>query len=118
MSIFPHIPSVKPPTANAIAEGLLRDIDREAYRRAGQHRDAYNAFWNSPEATPQQIADAMNGSAVLFFTIADANIKHLQSLASLVNKPLTDFLPEEYLTRPANVSPNADGSVTITPIEG
>ena len=111
--IFPHIPSDRPPVAITIAAGLLRDIEAEAARRAGQHRDAYYAFWKSPEATPQQIADAMNGSAMLFFRIAEANVLHLQSLAQLVGKPITDFLPIECLSRPQNVIEHENGYVQI-----
>jgi hypothetical protein len=68
--IFDYIPDAKPPVAETIAAGLLRQVEQEALRRAGEHIDGHRAFWESPEATPQQIADAMNGSAVLFLKIA------------------------------------------------
>lgn len=112
-SLFEYIPSVTVPPADVIANQLLTAIDREAQRRAGEHVDQWRAFWRSTEATPQEIADSMNGSAVLFFAIARANIEHVAAVAALIGKTPADFMPLECLSAPQQVTVNQDGSVTI-----
>lgn len=96
-----------------IASGLLRDINAEATRRAGLHRDSFNAFWHSKEATPQQICEQMGPRAALFFAIASANVQHIAAVAQIAGKTLGDFLkPEEYVP-PKTVTINQDGTATI-----
>ena len=111
--IFDYIPDSRPPVSEAIAAGLLRQVEQEALRRAGEHIDGYNAFWESPEATPQQIADAMNGSAVLFLKIARANVEHLAAVAAIIGKPLDNLLPPQYQTSPQTVTFLPTGYVQI-----
>jgi hypothetical protein len=111
--IFDYIPENKPPVAETIAAGLLRQVEQEALRRAGEHIDGHRAFWNSTEATPQQIADAMNGSAVLFLKIARANVEHLAAVAAIIGKPLENLLPTEYQSSPQTVTFLPNGYVTI-----
>lgn len=111
--IFDYIPDNRPPIADAIASGLLRQVENEALRRAGEHIDGHNAFWKSPEATPQEIADAMNGSAVLFLKIARANVEHLGAVAAIIGKPLDALLPPEYQTSPLTVTFLTNGYVSI-----
>ena len=99
--------------ANEIALGLLQDINNEAIRRAGLHRDSFNAFWHSTEATPQQICQQMGPKAALFFAIASANVQHIAAVAQIAGKTLGDFLrPEEYVP-PQTVTINEDGTATI-----
>ena len=98
---------------NEIAVNLLRDINSEAVRRAGLHRDSFNAFWHSSEATPQQICQQMGPKAALFFAIASANVQHIAAVAQIAGKTLGDFLkPEEYVP-PQTVTINEDGTATI-----
>lgn len=112
--IFPVIPETKPPVAEAIAAGLLREIEAEARRRVGQHVDWWRAFWKSTEATPQQIASAMNGSAGLFFLISRINMQHITATAQLLGKTPQELgVPVECLSSPETVTVNPDGSVTI-----
>ena len=111
--IFDYIPDSRPPVAEAIAAGLLRQVEQEALRRAGEHIDGHRAFWESPEASPQQIADAMNGSAVLFLKIARANVEHLASVAAIIGKPLDALLPPQYQTSPQTVTFLDTGYVQI-----
>ena len=111
--IFDYIPDSRPPVAEEIAAGLLRQVEAEALRRAGEHIDGHNAFWKSTEATPQAIADAMNGSAVLFLKIARANVEHLGAVATIIGKPLDTLLPPEYQTSPQVVTFLATGYVSI-----
>lgn len=99
--------------ANEIAVNLLRDMNNEATRRAGLHRDSFNAFWHSTEATPQQICLQMGSQAALFFAIASANVQHIAAVAQIAGKTLDDFLkPEEYIP-PQTVTINQDGTATI-----
>ena len=112
-SLFPTIPETKPPVAESIAAGLLREVDAEAQRRAGQHVDWWRAFWESPEATPVEIAAAMGPSAGIFFGVASINVSHIQSVATMIGKPITDFMPEACLTTPVTVTVNPDGTVAI-----
>lgn len=99
--------------ANEIALNLLRDINNEAIRRAGLHRDSFNAFWHSTEAAPQQICQQMGPQAALFFAIAGANVQHIAVVAAIAGKTLDDFLqPSEYVP-PKTVTINPDGTATI-----
>ena len=96
-----------------IANGLLQAMNAEADRRAGIQRDSYNAFWHSPEATPQQIADAMGSSAGLFFSLASENVIHISRAAEIVGKTLGDFLkPSEYVP-PVAIQYHENRTVTI-----
>jgi hypothetical protein len=113
-AIFPVIPETRPPVAESIAAGLLREVEAEAARRVGQHIDWWRAFWQSSEATPEQIAAAMNGSAALFFGIASVNKGHIIAVAQMLGKtPEQLGVPTECLTTPREVTINPDGSVTI-----
>lgn len=113
-SLFPNIPETKPPVAESIAAGLLHAVDAEAARRAGQHVDLWRAFWESPEATPEEIAAAMGNSAAMFFGVASINVAHIDEVAKLVGKTAADFMPEECLSTPQTVTINPDYTVTIT----
>ncbi len=113
-TIFPSIPETQPPVAEAIAAGLLREIEAECARRVGQHVDWWRAFWQSPEATPDEIAAAMNSSAALFFGIASVNMGHISAVSQMLGKtPVELGVPVECLTAPRPVTVNPDGSVTI-----
>lgn len=112
--IFPVIPETTPPVSEAIAAGLLREIEQECKRRIGQHCDWWRAFWQSTQATPQEICDKMNGSAGLFFGIASVNKNHILAVCQMLGKT-----PEELgvdpvcLTTPQNLTINQDGTATI-----
>jgi len=112
--IFPVIPETLPPVSERIAAGLLREVEAEAARRVGQHVDWWRAFWQSDEATPGEIAEAMNGSAALFFGIASVNRGHIEAVAAMLGKTAEQLgVPAECLTTPREVTVNPDGSVTI-----
>lgn len=112
--IFSHVPKTQPPVAESIAAGLLREVESEAARRVSQHVDWWRAFWQSNEATPEEIAAAMNGSAALFFGIASINKGHISAVAQMLGKTPQELgVPVECLTTPREVTVNPDGSVTI-----
>jgi len=113
-TIFPVIPGAKPPIAESIAAGLLREVEAEATRRVGQHVDWWRAFWQSPEATPDEIVSNMGVSAGLFFGIAAVNMQHIAAVAQMLGKTPVDIgVPVECLSTPRVVTVNSDGSVTI-----
>lgn len=113
-TIFPVIPETQPPVSERIASGLLREVEAEAMRRVGQHVDWWRAFWQSTEATPDDIASAMNGSAALFFGVASVNMGHIAAVAQMLGKtPVELGVPVECLTTPREVTVNQDGSVKI-----
>lgn len=114
-SIFPEIPETKPPVAESIAADLLRSIDSECQRRIGQHCDWWRAFWQSPEATPQEICSAMGSSAGLFFVIATINKQHILAVCKMLGKSPEELgVDPECLTTPAEVKLNPDGTATIS----
>lgn len=113
-TIFPTIPETQPPVAERIAAGLLREVEAEATRRVGQHVDWWRAFWESPEATPAEIASAMGASGGLFFGIASVNMGHITAVAQMLGRTTLEIgVPEECLHTPQAVTVNPDGSVTI-----
>lgn len=99
--------------AKEIADGLLAAMNAEAERRAGIQRDSYRAFWNSSEATPQQIAEAMGNRAGLFFALASENVQHISRSAAIVGKTLAEFIQSEDYTPPVHITYHQDGTVTI-----
>jgi hypothetical protein len=113
-SIFPQIPDTKPPVAESIAAGLLREVENEAARRVGQHVDWWRAFWQSAEAAPDEIAASMGVSAGLFFGVASVNMGHIAAVAQMLGKtPIELGVPVECLSALRPVTVNPDGSVTI-----
>ena len=113
-SIFPSIPETRPPVSQSIAAGLLREVEAEATRRVGQHVDWWRAFWQSPEATADEIVANMGVSAALFFGIAAVNMQHIAAVAQMLGKTPVDIgVPVECLSTPRPVTINPDGSVTI-----
>jgi hypothetical protein len=113
-TMFPSIPETKPPVAEAVAAGLLHEVENEAARRVGQHVDWWRAFWQSTEATPDAIAASMGVSAGLFFGVASVNMGHIAAVAQMLGKTPVDIgVPVECLSTPRLVTVNPDGSVTI-----
>ena len=111
--IFSQTPNAAIPAAKQIASGLMESIEREALRRSGEHSDQWKAFWESAEASPQQIADEMGTQASLFFAIAAANIGHIDQIARLIGQTAADILPVEHLSAKRPVTFNDDGTVII-----
>jgi len=112
--IFPSIPKTQPAVAERIAADMLMAVEAECARRVGQHVDWWTAIWESPEATPDQICDAMNGSAALFFGIASANKSQIATVAQMLGKTTAELgVPAKCMTTPRDVTINSDGSVTI-----
>jgi hypothetical protein len=95
------------------ADELLRKVKSEIDRRAGEHIDGWRAFWEHPEASPQAIADAMNGDAVRWLALARLNLQHIAGYAQLLGKSLDEFVPPKYQGSPAMVTTLANGYIQI-----
>lgn len=117
--VFQTKPIPPPTQAQMAADELLRKVQSELDRRAGEHIDGWRAFWEHPAATPQAIADAMNGDAVRWLTLARMNLEHVATYAVQVGKTLGDFIPAKYQDSPEGVTVTLldTGYITITTAE-
>lgn len=114
-SIFPEIPETLRPVEQRIAADMLRNVDAECLRRIGQHCDWWSAIWESDEATPQQIINAMGTSAALFFTIASVNKTQIATVAQVLGKTTAELgVPDKCMTTPVTVTLNSDGTATLS----
>lgn len=99
------IPVEKPQrtAAQDIADKLAEDINAEISRRVELHQSLFQSFWKNPDATPEQIAEALGTKARTFFAVAAENVAHIERLAKLVGKTLDDFLPAADRERPKDI---------------
>ena len=111
--ILTHQPIPTPSQAKLAAAELLAKVNAEIVRRAGEHIDGWRALWEHPQATASQIAAEMNGDAEKFFRLAESNLQAIASMAQIVGRPLTDFVPLKYTTRPQAVTFTGGGYVSI-----
>jgi hypothetical protein len=111
--IFQTNPIPQPTQAQMAADELLRNVRSEIDRRAGQHIDGWRAFWEHPAASPQDIADAMNGDAVRWLALARLNLQHIAGYAQLIGKSLDEFVPTKYQSSPKTVTSLTNGYIQI-----
>jgi len=112
-NVFQTQPIPSPTQAQLAADELLRNVRQELDRRANEHIDGWRAFWEQAGADPQAIADAMNGDAVRWFTLARKNLEHIATYAQMVGKTLDDYVPQKYQSSPVPVTFLASGYVQI-----
>ena len=111
--ILTHSPIPAPSQAQLAAAELLGKVNSEIARRAGEHVDGWRAMWEHPQATAAEIATQMNGDAERFFRLAESNLQAIAAMAQIVGRPVTDFVPIEYTTRPQTVTFLGNGYVRI-----
>lgn len=111
--IFATNPIPQATQAQMAADELLRKVRSEMERRAGEHIDGWRAFWEHPAASPQDIADAMNGDAVRWLALARLNLQHVAAYAQLLGKSLDEFVPTKYQQSPQEVTTLTNGYITI-----
>ncbi len=111
--IFQTQPIPTPSQAQMAADELLRKVRSEIDRRAGEHIDGWRAFWEHPQASPQDIADAMNGDAVRWLALARLNLQHIADYAQLLGKSLDEFVPVKYQQSPREVITLTNGYIQI-----
>lgn len=107
------------PDANARAGMIASSIQNGAIRlvqqMVQQRTQLYNAFWNTPGVIPQLISTALGNIAISVFT-RDAQLvafitAQLTSLGATSDQiiAIVPGIPKGY-----TVTPNQDGTVTIT----
>lgn len=111
--ILTHNPIPAPSQAKLAAAELIGKVNEEISRRAGEHIDGWRALWEHPQATAAQIAAEMNGDAEKFFRLSESNLQAIATMAQIVGRPLTDFVPLKYTTRPQTVTYTGGGYVSI-----
>lgn len=111
--ILTHNPIPEPTQAQLAAAELLNKVNSEIARRAGEHIDGWRAIWEHPAATAAEIAQQMNGDAEKFFRLSEANLQAIVAMALIVGRPVTDFVPLKYTTRPQTVTFIGGGYVRI-----
>jgi hypothetical protein len=111
--ILTHQPIPAPPQAKLAAAELIGKVNSEILRRAGEHIDGWRAFWEHPQATAAEIAAEMNGDAERFFRLSEGNLQAIAAMAAIVGRPVTDFVPIKYTTRPQTVMFIGNGYVQI-----
>lgn len=111
--ILTHQPIPQPSQAKLAAAELIGKVNSEIIRRAGEHIDGWRAFWEHPQATASEIANEMNGDAEKFFRLSEANLQAIAGMATIVGRPLSDFVPAQYQSRPQTVTFIGGGYVRI-----
>ena len=120
--VFQTQPIPQPTQAQLAADELLRKVRTELDRRAGEHIDGWRAFWEQTGAEPQEIADAMNGDAVRWLTLARLNVSHIAAYIVEINKTISDadkqlklddYIPTKYQSSPQAVTFLTNGYVQI-----
>jgi hypothetical protein len=114
VTIFPVIPETLPPVNERIAAGLLLSATSQAEGIIGRFVDEWKAFWESPEATPEEIAVAMGPSAGLWFTLAAIMRQAIVSMIAVRGVSAEEIgVPVRCLSTPRAVTINDNGTVTL-----
>lgn len=108
----------EPPTptrSTVVAAAMMQAANEQLNLRVGIQRNLFDAFWNDPETTPDDILTALGSNAQQFVAIAFENVEHIATLAAIFNKQLSDFIDEESsMPRRAFISGD-NGTVTLAP---
>lgn len=89
-----------------------KDLELSFARFLSDYKRKFNAFWNHPTITPQQMADAWGIEALAMFTKSAATKAYLLTVDP-------DCLEVEYQTTPQTVTPEiVDGQPTGRMIVG
>ena len=116
MNIFTILPPPALPRAEAIAKSLLDRLNRELARRANQHAVDFDAFWNDPVCTPDEILAAMSSDAPLMLATASENLQGFARLAALAGRSLNDVIdPINYMPRRQFLVDEVTSAVTLAP---
>jgi len=97
-------------TLNLLSVALNRGITQ----RVNTYNQIFNLIWNNAQGlTPQEVVAALGTNAAVLFALAAQEQSILPAAVAQVNPVATVSLPSP----PAGwtVTPNADGSVALTP---
>jgi hypothetical protein len=101
--------SVLDSLASDSAQDAARNLRNQAFtifmRLKGHYEDTLQSFWQNPQATPQEIADALGTSGVELFQLHGLLYTFLK--AARPSEPLTE------LTALGAFTPNQDGTIII-----
>ena len=104
------------PKAYEAAESIIDTINEVGKLLVANHKLGFDRLWNNPDATPEEIVDAMGVDATYVFQCALANLSVLSTCASYSGKTLNDFMqPIEYMPH-KTVNFNQDGAAILTPL--
>ena len=92
-------------------------MNAEIDRRIAVRKESWTAFWENPQATPQEILEALGTQAVTALTASSVDAGWFRSLAASMGKDVAEFIPEQYLDLKSGwkVTLNPDGTATATP---
>lgn len=115
MGIFNNNTASSP--ASVAAAKIVASIQRIKTVMIAEHRNAWQALWNSPgpsglQLSPADVASALGTGALQVFELAQLNVQTLQQASAITG----DILPELPTVPPEwQVNPQPDGTVTILP---
>lgn len=113
--LIPVADPAPPLPATDIAKSTIVRLNREFDRRVQTHKESYLAFWNDFKATPDDILANMGSGAIIWLAAAQESVRHLNNLAQIIGKNLSDFLPAEYFQPRREFIVDENYNVTIAP---
>ena len=113
MQLLPQIPTAVP-AATLVAAHLVETINQEIERRVQAHAEAYQEFWRGP-ADPEAVLVAMGTNAALWLAVARENVRHIHTLARMVDKTVYDYLSPDQMEPLRAFVEHEDGTVTLAP---
>jgi hypothetical protein len=124
---YPIPPPAQTPPAEAVGRSLLLHAERALTERVNEHKSRFSDFWNSA-ATPAEITAWLASNGVRFLFDAQESVRHITylacgpAIATMTQQEIQDalhaVLPPEYYVPRLPLVPNADGTVTVVPVEG
>lgn len=106
----------EPTAAEVAAEELVQNVNEVFAQLVAMHAHNVARFTQTAGATPQQIADAMQVSAALFWRALQASQSHIEALCDLAGIDINTVLTPEYLTLPLDVEEQQDGTLIVREI--
>jgi hypothetical protein len=94
------------------AANQLRQITKQSFQQLSNAGiQGYNLLWKNNNATPAAIVAALGTDAAGIFALAQLNISTVTTAASIGGAPIPE-IPS--VPTGVTVTPNADGTVTLT----
>lgn len=126
MQRYPETPIQDLP-ARSIAKSLIAHNERTFKERVAEHRARFREVWESP-VPPAEIIAELGTSAVRYLFDASESVAHISKLvcgpaiAGMTPEEIASALhevlpPEQYMPR-LPLTPNQDGTVTVSTVEG
>ena len=108
------IPSTPESKATVIARCIIDSLKAEMTHRASIHQNLFRTVWQNPDATPEQIFEALGSRGKSVLDVAGMNVQSLAALAPHFDgKTLADYPTTEDYTRPREYT-ESGGVITLT----